>query len=567
MTERLVTGPSYSYTQWRTGFIRTTLIAACIFGLAALIPAVLSSEPVYGIIYIIFYILVLLVTFLQTPYTIKAGTLVTLFVGLAILSMTETGILGGARLFMLSAITLASLLFSWRIGWVITGFAILLYSVSGWLILNNSFLLTGDEVQVGTVTSWITDSAAFLLVAVLIINGIRLAQTEFEKSEDRSQILLEELRSERETLEQRVQERTSSLDKRTIQLQAVADVGKSITSYRDLSELLRQAAQLIHDNFGYYHVGIFLLDERREYAVFAATNSEGGKQMLENGHRLKVGGTSIVGYVTENLKARIALDVGQDAVYFDNPFLPETRSEMALPLVAGGQLFGALDVQSEESQAFTEDDIATLQILAEQIAVAIQNANLFSETERALETARVLYGEASRDAWSKIIRSEPRIGYVATPPATTQTRSDSLDPDLAKAFGSGDLITSNDGLSLSIPITVRGQVIGAIRLRKPEIADAWTEDETSLAIALSDQLSSALESARLYRESQQRAARESLVSDISARLSAASQIDAILRETVQELGQAIGNASVSFQLLDQAAGPNGSVKQPENGRN
>ncbi|MCL4275712.1 MAG: GAF domain-containing protein [Anaerolineales bacterium] len=567
MTERPVTGPSYSYTQWRTGFIRTTLIAACIFGLAALIPAVLSSEPVYGIIYIIFYILVLLVTFLQTPYTIKAGTLVTLFVGLAILSMTETGILGGARLFMLSAITLASLLFSWRIGWVITGFAILLYSVSGWLILNNSFLLTGDEVQVGTVTSWITDSAAFLLVAVLIINGIRLAQTEFEKSEDRSQILLEELRSERETLEQRVQERTSSLDKRTIQLQAVADVGKSITSYRDLSELLRQAAQLIHDNFGYYHVGIFLLDERREYAVFAATNSEGGKQMLENGHRLKVGGTSIVGYVTENLKARIALDVGQDAVYFDNPFLPETRSEMALPLVAGGQLFGVLDVQSKESQAFTEDDIATLQILAEQIAVAIQNANLFSETERALETARVLYGEASRDAWSKIIRSEPRIGYVATPPATTQTRSDSLDPDLAKAFGSGDLITSSDGLSLSIPITVRGQVIGAIRLRKPEIADAWTEDETSLAIALSDQLSSALESARLYRESQQRAARESLVSDISARLSAASQIDAILRETVQELGQAIGNASVSFQLLDQAAGPNGSVKQPENGRN
>lgn len=567
MTERPVTGLSYSYTQWRADFIRTTLIATSLLGLVAIIPAVLTSQPVYQAVYVVLYLGVVLVTLLPVSYNIKAGTLVALLFGASVSILTDTGILGGSRVFMLGAITIASLLFSWRAGWLLVGFATLTYTVFGWLILNGNFIISSQDVSIGTTGSWVSNGVTTILLAALITIGIRLTQTEFEKSEVRSKVLLEELRSERETLEQRVEERTRSLDKRTSQLQAVADVGKSITSYRDLSELLRQATQLIHDNFGYYHVGIFLLDERREYAVFTATNSEGGKQMLENGHRLKVGGTSIVGYVTENLKARIALDVGQDAVYFDNPFLPETRSEMALPLVAGGQLFGVLDVQSKESQAFTEDDIATLQILAEQIAVAIQNANLFSETERALETARVLYGEASRDAWSKIIRSEPRIGYVATPPATTQTRSDSLDPDLTKAFGSGDLITSSDGLSLSIPITVRGQVIGAIRLQKPEIADTWTEDETSLAIALSDQLSSALESARLYRESQQRAARESLVSDISARLSAASQIDAILRETVQELGQAIGNASVSFQLLDQAAGPNGSVKQPENGRN
>lgn len=567
MTERPVTGPSYSYTQWRAGFIRTTLIATSLLGLVAIIPAVLTSQPVYQAVYVVLYLGVVLVTLLPVSYNIKAGTLIALLFGASVSILTDTGILGGSRVFMLGAITIASLLFSWRAGGLLAGLAALTYTVFGWLILNGNFTISSQDVSIGTTGSWVSNGVTTILLAALIIMGIRLTQAEFEKSEVRSQALLDELRSQRETLEQRVEERTRSLDKRTSQLQAVADVGKSITSYRDLSELLRQAAQLIHDNFGYYHVGIFLLDERREYAVFAATNSEGGKQMLENEHRLKVGGTSIVGYVTENLKARIALDVGQDAVYFDNPFLPETRSEMALPLVAGGQLFGVLDVQSKEAQAFTEDDIATLQILAEQIAVAIQNANLFSETERALETARVLYGEASRDAWSKIIRSEPRIGYVATPPATTQTRSDSLDPDLAKAYGSGDLITSSDGLSLSIPITVRGQVIGAIRLRKPEIADAWTEDETSLAIALSDQLSSALESARLYRESQQRAARESLVSDISARLSAASQIDTILRETVQELGQAIGNASVSFQLLDQAAGPNGSVKQPENGRN
>lgn len=362
-------------------------------------------------------------------------------------------------------------------------------------------------------------------------------------------------------LENRVIERTSAANKRAAQFKTVADVGKIITSFRNLSELLQQTTHLIRENFGYYHAGIFLLDERKEYAVLTAANSEGGQRMLEKKHQLKVGETSIVGYTIENTKARIALDVGKDAVYFDNPELPETRSEMALPLVVGGQVLGALDVQSRESQAFSEDDISTLQILADQIAVAIQNANLFNENEKALEAARVVYGEVSRDAWSKILRNQARIGFIATPPATVQTYGETLETTLAQAFETGDLILGSDGLTISVPIKIRGQAIGAIRLKKSEISEAWTQDETNLAIALADQLSGALESARLYRESQQRAARESLVSDISARISASSYIDTIVRETVQELGQAIGNASVTFQLLDQ---PDGQ-KQVEGG--
>ncbi|MEK6753340.1 MAG: GAF domain-containing protein [Chloroflexota bacterium] len=371
-----------------------------------------------------------------------------------------------------------------------------------------------------------------------------------------------------ETLEERVNERTDALNKRAAQLRTVADVGKVVVSFRDLSELLQRTAYLIHENFGYYHAGIFLLDEHKEYAVLTATNSPGGQRMLERKHQLKIGETSIVGYTIENTKARIALDVGQDAVFFDNPDLPQTRSEIALPLVIGGQILGALDVQSTEPQAFSEEDISTLQILADQIAVAIQNAKLFEEIEKALEAARIVYGEVSREAWSKILHNQPRIGYIATQPATIETHGEAVEPSLAKAFETGDLILGADGLTISVPIKIRGQAIGAIRLKKSEIAEAWTQDETNLAIALSDQLSGALESARLYRESQQRAARESLVSDISARISGVSHLDAILRETVQELGQALGNTSVTFQLLNQpdgqkhAAGPHGSANHP-----
>jgi GAF domain-containing protein len=355
-------------------------------------------------------------------------------------------------------------------------------------------------------------------------------------------------------LEEKVVDRTRELEHRAMQLKATADVGKAITSVRNLSELLQQTTLLINDRFGYYHVGVFLLDERKKYAILSASNSEGGRKMLEKNHRLKVGETGIVGYVTENAIARIALDVGQDAVFFDNPDLPNTRSEIALPLIAGGQILGALDVQSTEPQAFSEDDVTTLQTLAEQIAVAIQNVNLFNETDKALEASRRVYGEVSRDAWRRLMRYQPRVGYLASSPGAVQTQSEALEPTMATAFETGDLVFGKDGLSISIPIKVRGENIGAIRLKKSEISETWTQDETNLAIALSDQLSGALESARLFRESQQRAARESLVSDISARISSSSHVEAIVRETVQELGQAIGNAKITFQLQEKPDG-------------
>lgn len=546
----------YTYRKWRATFLRTTLIAACILGLVALIPSLITNSAVYRTIYVALYIIVLLITFLRINDNIKAGILITLVYLIAVTGLTDTGIRGDARLFMLGAIALACLLFSWRAGWVVLGVGLATYALFGWLTLSGRMVLPIATAGTSTLQSWISNITSMLMLSILVITSIRLSQTEYESSEQRARSFFKELTTERASLEDKIKERTSILDKRTSQLQAVADVGKSITSYRNLSDLLQQASILIHENFGYYHVGIFLLDERKEYAVLAATNSEGGRRMLEKGHQLKVGETGIVGYVSENLRARIALDVGADAVFFNNPDLPNTRSEMALPLVASGQILGVLDVQSTEPRAFIEDDITTLQVLAEQLAVAIQNANLFNETAKALESTRATYGQLSREAWNKMLRSHARIGFLATPPSTVQIQSETVEPNISRAIETGDLILGNDGLTISVPVKIRGQVIGAIRLKKSEISEAWTQDETNLAISLSDQLSGALESARLYRESQQRARREALVSDISARINASATRDAIIRETVQELGQSIANTSVTFQLLDQSNGEN-----------
>lgn len=200
-----------------------------------------------------------------------------------------------------------------------------------------------------------------------------------------------------DTLENRVRERTrqlaaqnEALQFRSRQLQTVADVARSIVSTREVDNLLDLVTRLVSDRFGFYHAGIFLLDETGEYAVLRAANSPGGKRMLERQHKLRVGQVGIVGYVTGTGEPRIATDVGEDAVFFNNPDLPETRSEMALPLKLGDAIIGALDVQSKQSDAFTEDDIALFTTLADQISVAIENANAYEISQQTVEEMKEL---------------------------------------------------------------------------------------------------------------------------------------------------------------------------------
>ena len=351
-------------------------------------------------------------------------------------------------------------------------------------------------------------------------------------------------------LEQKVAERTSAFNRRAVQLQVAADTGKAITSIRNVNELLERTCYIIAGQFGFYHVGIFLLNSSGDYAVLHAANSEGGKRMLARGHKLKVGETGIVGYVTQAGKARIALDVGHDATFFDNPDLPKTRSEMALPLIAGGQILGALDVQSAEAEAFLEDDIAILQVVADQLSIAMQNARLFDESQAALETASRAYGEVSHADWQKLLKSREQAGYTIGTQGFAQPSEPRWEEYLAQALQSGSIVPAQEGFTINLPLKVRGESIGAIRLKKSENSQPWSQDETSMAISLAEQLSSALESARLFQDAQVRATREALVSEISTRINSTSHVDTILRETVQELGHAFGNTTVSFHLLD-----------------
>ncbi len=205
------------------------------------------------------------------------------------------------------------------------------------------------------------------------------------------------LRSQIETQEQVIAQRTADLQKRAGQLEATTRVGRAASASLELDTLMADTVNLIRDQFGFYHASIFLLDEERRFAVVRESTGEVGKIMKSRPHRLTVGSNSIVGWTTQHRAPRIANNVGQDAVHFNNPLLPDTQSEVALPLISQNQLLGALDVQSTLVNAFAEDDLAVLQLMADQVAAAIYNARLFAQVqEQARQRRRVI------EIWQKL---------------------------------------------------------------------------------------------------------------------------------------------------------------------
>ena len=354
------------------------------------------------------------------------------------------------------------------------------------------------------------------------------------------------------SLEERVAEHTADLERRSNQLKAATLVSKEAAGIRDVHQMLTQTVHLISSYFDFYHVGIFILDEIREYAVLQAANSEGGQRMLARGHKLRVGQVGIVGYVADVGMPRIALDVGEDAIFFNNPDLPLTRSEMALPLKARGQVIGVLDVQSIEEAAFTDDDIETLQVLADQVALALDNARLLKESRDALEELRILYGQRTRQAWrERLERGALSYRYSRTGLISggDLPGAGNLAEDEDMGIVTEPVLRTKDGQhEMLVPITLRGQVLGSLVLRREKDQKPWSHAELEMAMDLIAQVLPALENARLLEEIQNRAQVESLVGQVSSRIQSSLDLETVLKTAVQEIGMVVNATRVQIRL-------------------
>jgi len=323
-------------------------------------------------------------------------------------------------------------------------------------------------------------------------------------------------------LEKRVAERTE-------QLAAINQVAQVATSVLDVNELFTRAVNLIRDRFSFYHVSIFMLDSSGEYAVVRESTGEIGQTMKKQGHRLAVGSESMVGWATANRRPRVAHDVEIDEMHFKNPLLPDTRSEIALPLIVGDRLIGALDVQSTVPNAFNEGDVQVLQTLADQLSVAIENAELFQRTQASLREVSALYQQSIGSSWQTLIHGQSReIVYQLE---SGETGSPTLEA----------------GPPLQIPLKLRGQVVGAIEFHGQRPGN-WITDEAVVFETVATQLSAAFESAALFEETQRRSRREQLINEITYQMRSSLNPLSVIHSGMRELGRALGATEVIVKL-------------------
>jgi GAF domain-containing protein/HAMP domain-containing protein len=383
-----------------------------------------------------------------------------------------------------------------------------------------------------------------------------------------------QLRQSVSGLEERVRQRTAELEsarqqseERAASLQAISDIARAISAEQDLENLLPLVTRLVSTTFGFYHTGIFLVDPTGQFAVLRAAHSEGGRRMLERGHRLEVGQSGMVGYVARTGKARLASDVTADSAHFRNPDLPDTRSEIALPLNIRGRTIGVLDVQSERPGAFDDDDINILSIMADQVAIAIENARLFGQTQQALEEAESLYNQYLRQEWEAFGRQGNKAGYFHSLTGGRLLNEPMESEQIERALSQGTSLVSDaregtERAYMVVPVRLRGEIIGVLNVASPQKGREWNQDELELVNSIADRLALALENSRLLQDSLRRAAKEHKIGQITSRISASMNMRSMLQTAAEELGRALPGSEVVIQFEsggDGAAGRKGEA--------
>lgn len=519
---------------WRDRFLRSLLIGAAIFGLIALIPALFSTPNQTLILgYIASYLILLAVIFVPLPYPLRASIFLFLILAIGVSGMLENGIHSNADVYLLTFVATSTLLLSPRAGTFALLISIATLTIGAIVILGGHYQILDPKTNPGNLEDWISGIATQLLLSVIVLAGLRRLRTGFLESRQNLTRVLTSLEQERATLEQRVAERTKELEKKADQLNAAAYIAQQAAEFKNLDVLLPNVVQLISQEFGFYHAGIFLVTEKGDYAILQAASSEGGKRMVERGHRLRVGAEGIVGFVAAERRPRIALDVGTDAVYFDNPDLPDTRSEIAIPLVAQHKLIGVLDVQSTEPQAFHQSDLDILQTLADQIAVAIENVRLITESQALIHELESISKESAWTSWQEQLRRKS-LAYRYSPTGIQPLQAETAP--------------KQEGHTLVVPIQFRGTTIGKITLRRKPAQPAWSNDERQLANEIAVQAALALDNARLIQKTRESAWREQVVSSISNQIRETLDLETVLRTSARELQRAFDLQEAEVQL-------------------
>ena len=404
----------------------------------------------------------------------------------------------------------------------------------GYLVLNGNFRLSEKLALGGDLSDWGSAAISQLLISIVILYALHMLDKNFREAQGHLIALNKSQLMSPKDLEKRIGERTQELERKTNLLNAASIVTHQTATLQDLDRLLNRTASLISEQFACYHVGVYLVNQREDYVTLQATSSKEGKKLLEQGYRLRIGAEGIIGYVAAEKKPRISLDAEKDIVLFNSPELAETRSELALPLIAHNRIVGVLDLQSTEVSMFSYDEIEIFQSMADQIAIAIENTRLLYENQLVISQLEIISNEHTRQNWkSKIAGQKQIVQYTAT------------------GIHQAEKSSTKGKNILDIPVMLRGQKIGSITLQRKAEFQKWTAQEESIASEVATQTALALENVRLIESTRERVNREQVISNISNRVRETLDLDIVLRTCAREIQRTLNLQEAEVRLLPQ----------------
>ena len=529
-------------------FMNGSIILGTVMFFINLFIAIQKNDLIMGLLTTALFIVLFIITFTRTiRFNIRSILLSFIFIAVGVISILSTGINANAVIYFFVAILLLGVLLPgswWIAGFIFEGVIISIFGlfIQYGIVELNSFFVLNNTIANWFITITITLFIAIVIVSPLVqyLKKLYLQKAEVDKNFAELNVSTEKLVSRIEVLE-------NEADIQRSKQIAARQLVREITQQPNLQKMMDDLVELFCTQFGFYFAGIYLADDRNEYAILRAASGQIGKQLISQGHQLRIREEGIVGYVIARGDTRIALDVDVDSVHKKNPLLLETKSEVGIPLKFASKILGAIDIQSNKESGFSQDEVDILQGIADQLAITISKSQQIQNLENEILELRTGLGESVKGVWrSHLQGSQKTLGFIY--------RNNQLFPDpnipahesVNEEMQSPKISAFKDHSVLSVPIRLRDQVLGVINLNYS--GKKIPKRLFNLVNTATDRLAIALENARLLETIQERAEREHTVAEISSKVRSAQNVETILQTAVMELSKSLGVSEVSVQL-------------------
>jgi len=525
---------SFDYKGWRENFIVTILRIACVLGITIIAASFPTATTTDRVLFISLYIILLAITVVRVNYSMRAFTLLFMVFIVGVNSILAWGPWLDGSVFFIAFIVLSALLFDQRVDIIALAVSIFTFLLIGTLEQLGIYQFMSPDVPVTGLIDWAAYTIDFSIISIILVIAISQLKKEFSHLAQSMQNTFQTLTTERAQLEDRVRERTDELASRAVQLRSSASVSRTIAEIQDVSNLMETATKLTSEQFGYYQVGLYLLDERKKTAFLQSASSATGKELIGQGFRVEPDRLNPINQVVEYNRPYITSDMDNPNFVRDANF-PLTRSRMILPLTVRNDVIGILDMHSDQPRSFNMQDAEVLQTLADLVAISIDNVRLINETKNLVRQLEANTSAQTQETWTKFTRRH-KPAYQYTPAGVRPVFVSKHDDD-------------KEGMR--IPLVLHGQNIGNILLKRKGASASWSERERILVEKVADQVALALENNRLVDETRKSAFRDQIIANVSARVRENLEVESVLRTATTELRRVfdLKEAEISIGIL------------------